>query len=103
MLPASGACTPKTTWPSGLRPSASLKQTVLDHAQAEAPELDRVVRRPQPHLADLVLGPRHAGLQRRRVTVQHLTLERDDLGVHERPDHLEDGLHLFGHVEVHGE
>ncbi len=77
------------------------EEPVVDHAEAEASELDRMVGRPQPHLADLVLCPGDAGFQRRRVTVQHLTLERDDLGVDERPGHLQHELRLFGHVEVH--
>ena len=77
------------------------EEPVVDHAEAEPSELDRMVGGPQPHLADLVLCPRDAGFQRRRVTVQHLALERDDLGVDERPGHLQHGLRLFGHVEVH--
>ena len=71
--------------------------------QAEPAELDRMVRSPQPHLADLVLRAGDAGFQRRRVTVQHLALERDDLGVDERPDHLQHEPRLLGHVEVHRE
>ena len=101
MLPASGACEPNTECPSGLRPSASAQQAVIDHRQPEPAELHRMVRGPQTHLADLRLGGDHQLLHRLGRPVQHLALDRYELVVDELADHRQDGLHLLRHLEVH--
>ena len=78
------------------------QQPVLDHAQPEAAELDRMVRRPQPHLADLVL---RAGPRRRRASTGSPWSISPSSGMTSSSMNVrtivQDRLHLLGNVEVH--
>ena len=77
------------------------EQTVLDERKPETTELDREVRRPQPHLLDLRLSGRHPGTERFGRAEQHLAFERDHLAIHELAHHRQHRRHLLGHLKVH--
>jgi hypothetical protein len=78
------------------------QQAVLDHREALAAEVDGVVRRPQPHLADLLLRGGDERVERCRIAVEHLLLDRDEFPIDELVHHREDGGHLLSDLEVHG-
>ena len=77
------------------------EQTVLEHRQPLTAPLDRMVRRPQAHLAHTPLRVRDTFGERHLVVVEHRPFERDDLLVDEVIHHVEDDRHLLRNLEVH--
>ena len=78
------------------------EQTVVDHRQPEAPELNRMVGGPEAHLLDLGLSCGDAFGQHVGIAVEKFALEGDHLPHHEVVDHGQTNRHLLRHLEIHG-